>query len=281
VPVVISAWFLSIPIIIHEQTLVSGLANEISAFFANKVAISFKGDQIRKDRRMVFTGNPMRKAILESYENRSRDKVTALSPDITQIVKISQKEKKPLIYITGGNQGSHLINEAIRQILEDLTKVACIVHQTGDSKFNDFDKMTSKQKSLSHPQRYLVKKWLEVEDLAELLKKVDLVISRGGINILYELAYFSIPTLVIPIPYLYKDEQTTNACYFGKLGLAQVLWQVDLTAEKLYQTVAKMLKNLPQLKKQAQNAHPIAIADAAKRLALETLLLGDRESHLR
>src|SRR3990167_5082544 len=44
VPLVIAGWLLSIPIIIHEQTLVSGLANTISSFFADKVAVSFEND---------------------------------------------------------------------------------------------------------------------------------------------------------------------------------------------------------------------------------------------
>ena len=40
VPTVLIGWLWSIPIIIHEQTLVSGLANEISALFADKICLS-------------------------------------------------------------------------------------------------------------------------------------------------------------------------------------------------------------------------------------------------
>lgn len=269
VPVVISAWLLSIPVIIHEQTLVTGLANEISSLFATKIAVSFKNDQ-EKDRRIILTGNPLRKAVIEIRENPGKEKI---SPDIASVIQTSQKESKPLIYITGGNQGSHIINQACLQILEDLTSEACIIHQAGDSKYNDFEKLASKQELLSHGSRYVVKKWVETEDVAAILKEADLVVSRGGINTIYELSYFSIPALVIPLPFIYKDEQTTNAHYFAKLGLAQVLLQKDLTAPKLYQSIIKMLKNLPQLKKQAQNARSVVIFDAAKRLALETLLL--------
>jgi UDP-N-acetylglucosamine--N-acetylmuramyl-(pentapeptide) pyrophosphoryl-undecaprenol N-acetylglucosamine transferase len=39
VPVVFASWLLSIPIIIHEQTMVAGLANQVSSWFASKVAI--------------------------------------------------------------------------------------------------------------------------------------------------------------------------------------------------------------------------------------------------
>lgn len=268
VPVVISAWALSIPVIIHEQTLVTGLANEISSLFADKIAVSFNKNMGKK---MILTGNPIRKELLASFKQQ---KAGNLTTDYHKILEVSKKEKLPLIYITGGNQGSHIINETVYQILEELTKKACVIHQTGDSKFQDHDKLVAKQRELSFPQRYIVKKWVTTAELASFVKQIDLAISRGGINTLYELAYFGIPALVIPFPYLYKDEQTTNARYFAQLGMAQVLEQRDLSAPTLLEKVQQLLKQLPQRKKQAQGARSLVIPDASKRLALETLLLG-------
>jgi UDP-N-acetylglucosamine--N-acetylmuramyl-(pentapeptide) pyrophosphoryl-undecaprenol N-acetylglucosamine transferase len=41
-PVVVCGWLLSIPSLIHEQSLKMGLSNWISSFFADRVATSFK-----------------------------------------------------------------------------------------------------------------------------------------------------------------------------------------------------------------------------------------------
>ncbi len=40
VPVVMAAWLLQIPIVIHEQTLEAGAANKRACFFAKKICIS-------------------------------------------------------------------------------------------------------------------------------------------------------------------------------------------------------------------------------------------------
>lgn len=246
VPIVIMGWLFSIPIIVHEQTLVSGLANKISANFADKVALSFPKD--KKSPKTIITGNPIRQEILDVRLSHS-------------------KKEKPLILITGGNQGSHIINLSAEHLISELTKIAQIIHVTGDNKFQDFEKL---QKLSS--DSYTVRKWVS-EDWGSILKDVDLVISRAGINTLIELAYLGIPALVIPIPYLYGDEQNENARYFKDLGLVEILPQSKLSKNTLLESVKLMLKNLPQLKQNAKSAKNAVIKDAAPRLALETMLL--------
>lgn len=268
VPVVISAWLLSIPVITHEQTLVSGLANTINSWFADKVAVSFPNHDLGKASRLVLTGNPLRREVVEPGGG---------SEDIKRIVKLSEREKLPLILITGGNQGSHAINLGVLGVLEELGDVACIVHQTGDSKFNDLEALTDKQKGLKRPERYLAKKWIEGKDIGEILRNADLAVSRAGANTLLELANFGVPALVIPIPYLNKNEQMVNARYFEKSGLVRVLPQNELTPESLLVSIKKMVKDLPKLKEKTKEAKSVIVPDAAKRLVLETILLAGKE----
>ena len=243
VPVVIAGWLLSIPVIVHEQTLVSGLANRISSFFADKIAVSFPS----QNPKAILTGNPLRRQILDS-------------------VKLYHPRGVNIL-ITGGNQGSHVINLAVEQSLDKLIKIASIIHVTGDNKFGDFERLERRQS-----EKYIVKKWIG-EDWGLILKKVDLVVSRAGINTLTELAYLGIPVLVIPIPYLYQDEQNKNAKFFENLGLVKILPQSKLSAGTLYKNINDCLKDLDSLKRQAKNAKKVIIPDAAKRLALETVFL--------
>ena len=81
------------------------------------------------------------------------------------------------------------------------------------------------------------------------------------------------PTLAIPIPYIYQDEQLKNAGFFNRLGLVRTLPQSKLTRKTLLGEIRYMIKNLGLLKLNAQNARSVVYPDAAKMLALETILL--------
>jgi UDP-N-acetylglucosamine--N-acetylmuramyl-(pentapeptide) pyrophosphoryl-undecaprenol N-acetylglucosamine transferase len=255
VPVVVDAWLLNKPVLMHEQTLVTGLANKINGFFADKIAVSFDTDYSFPKQKLDLTGNPIRKELMREGG------------------EFSKRERVPLIYVTGGNQGAHVINEAVGEVLEKLTEKAYVYHQTGDSKFNDFDKLSEARSNLKNPKRYVVKKWFDVSELVKIYNEADLVVSRAGANTLTELAYFGIPTLVIPIPYLHRDEQNKNAKFFENAGLTKILSQTKLNGDSLYDEISDMLTNISDLKKSAQNAGRFVYPDAAKRLMLEIMLL--------
>lgn len=259
VPQVVAGWLFSVPIIIHEQTLKLGLANRISSYFADKIATSFEG--VFKGEKVILTGNPIRHEIINISLG-------------AKLIHPPGGQNLPNILIMGGNQGSHVINLAIEKCLSKLLKIASVVHVTGDNKFNDFERFTKLKKSKELGklgERYLVKKWLGKE-YGEILQKTNLVVCRAGINTLSELTFVGLPALVIPIPY--QGEQQKNAQYFAKLGLVEILPQSKLSVESLLENISAILKSLKHLKEKAKEARKVIIPDAAKRLALETVLLG-------
>lgn len=257
VPVIIAAWLFSIPIIIHEQALVPGLANKISAPFANKVTIAFDNPDTFDRKSTLVVGNTIREEIV-SFKKFS------LSQEFKSFFARAKRKKMPIILITGGNQGSHAINMAIKDGLDEISKSFSIIHQTGSSSFNDY-----KNLKVLENDRYLVVKWIDKE-IGQILSKVDLVICRAGINTLTEISYFGKPTLIIPIPF--QKEQNKNAEYFEGLGLAKVLPQVELSGKNLLQGVKQIVNNTNYSKSRVQNLKKIINPDAAKRLALETVL---------
>lgn len=263
VPIVIAGWLFSVPIIIHEQTLVSGLANKISSYFADKIAVSFEENEYKKEK-VILTGNPLRSTVL-SVNSGSNENI------YQNLLRLAKKENKPVLLITGGNQGSHFINNVVEKTLEKLTKLAFVIHVTGGNKYRDFERLVSLQND-----RYIVKKWID-SSWGEIMGKADLIVSRAGINTLSEAAYLGKPILLIPIPYLYKDEQNENAKFFANLGLAQILLQNELSEENFISKIKFMLNNLNNLKEKAKTAKKVIIPDAAKRLALETVLLGTKD----
>lgn len=242
VPLVIVGWLFSVPIIIHEQTLVSGLANKISAWFADKIAVSFPDTAAGE--KVVLTGNPIRKLV--------------------QTVKIKKNPGLPAVLITGGNQGSHAINLAVEDCLDSLTKIANVTHVTGDNKFLDYERLKKSER-----KNYSVKRWID-NDWGEVLSGSDLVVSRAGINTLSELALLGKPALVIPIN---NKEQNKNAQYFEESGLAKILPQSKLSGKTLFIKIKYMLDNLKFLNKEAEKAKKNIVPGGAPRLALETILL--------
>lgn len=258
VPLVLTAWLFSIPVIIHEQTLISGLANKVSTFFADKAALSF-GQNTSLDDKSILVGNPLRKEILSPVRMKSSEYI--------KIFGYSKKNNLPVILIMGGNQGSHIINKTIEESSKKLLSMAAIIHITGDNKYEDFQRITKLQN-----ERYLVKRWIGLE-IGAILQRIDLCICRAGVNTLNELALFGKPALVIPFEPLYLDEQNKNARYFQKLGLVKILSQSRLDGKSLLLDLKFMLKNLVTLTKAAKEAKKIIIKDAASRLALETMLL--------
>lgn len=246
VPVVIWAWLFSIPIIIHEQAIVSGLANKISSNFADKIAVSFPENHSFNREKIVLTGNPLRREIIEAQN-------------------VSRLAGTPRVLIAGGNQGSHVINMAVWDSLPELTKIAKVIHQTGDSKFNDFERLNIKQNENYRVEKFISNGW------GQLLQECDIIVSRAGVNTLSELAILGKPVLVIPIAG--HAEQNVNARYFEKLGLAKILPQSKLSGDSLFWNIKEMLKNLNKLKIKTERFKKSINKDGAKKLALETVLL--------
>lgn len=265
VPIVFWGFFLNIPIIIHEQTLVSGIANRISGFMADKIAVSFEKDYQFKKEKIVLTGNPLRKGIL--FDGEIED------DGISDFLNKASKEKLSVIYITGGNQGSEVINKVVSEIIGELTHKVFVIHQTGESKNNYYEKLSEFKTGLENQERYFIKKWFDSGEVSLIYKNTDLAVSRAGVNTLLELAYFGLPAIVIPLPYLYKNEQNVNAKFFAKYGLCQILSQDDLNAKNLLRKIEVILKDNKKYKEAAQKAKPLVIKDAAQRLVLETRVL--------
>jgi UDP-N-acetylglucosamine--N-acetylmuramyl-(pentapeptide) pyrophosphoryl-undecaprenol N-acetylglucosamine transferase len=228
-PVVLAAFFLKIPIVIHEQTLEAGFANRIEAKFAQKICISWQSsEQYFPRHKTVLTGNPLRGVVLNAKP-------------------FKEETGLPKIYITGGSSGSHAINLLVEKSLSGLLKNFTVVHQTGDAKkYADFDKLQAAASKLNSQlsKNYHPQKFFSPEEVANNLSRANLVIGRAGINTVTELIYFKTPAFLIPLPFSQRKEQLKNALFLKGLGLAEIGLQNELTPEIFTQKVLAMLKKL-------------------------------------
>lgn len=215
VPVVIAASSLKIPVAIHEQTLGAGLANRISAIFANKIFISFNSSRKYFSKNKTYlTGNPIRDEILNSAK-------------ITPIVST----KKPIIYVTGGSTGSMAINDLLAKIIPSLSDYF-IIHQHG----------ISDSAIINHDKNYMAKPFFSPIEVAWIMKNASLIISRSGINTVSEILYLGLPAIFIPLPYGQKNEQLKNARYAKKHGRVTYFVQEKVTPRIMLSAIRDMIR---------------------------------------
>lgn len=245
-PVVVVGWILRIPVVIHEQTSAVGRANLFSAPFAQRIALA-RGESINyfPNKKIKVIGNPILSNIL------------AVAPK-------SVKGNPAVIYITGGSRGSQTMNEVISQIIKRVVEKYRVVHHTG---YFDYEKFIKIKKSLDKNLResYEVHKVIDPNDIASVYQRADIVISRAGANTVSEIIATKRPAILIPIPFSYKDEQTKNAQFAQKYGLARILLQSRLTKESLLKEINKLDRNWDDMVKKVKNKKSPDI-NAAKNL---------------
>lgn len=267
-PVVVSAWFLSVPVLIHEQGLRMGLANYLSSLFADKIAVSFEKFKVplfTNPAKIIVTGNPLRKEFLE-------EKVIP-EDTIKNFITRAKRKRSPIILFTAGNQGSHKINLIIENKLKEITKISSVIHQTGESKFDDFTNLKKYESD-----NYIARKWISPSSFSYILENTDLVVCRAGMNTLIELSVKSVPALIIPLDI--GKEQKENAEFFIKLGLGEILYEKNITPDIFVSKLKALLSKKAELKKSAMNAKLSVVDGAPYRLVQEILILLNSQEKL-
>ena len=255
-PPALAARSLRIPVVIHEQTASVGLANRIAGRFAARIALTFPlaGGEFPASR-VTITGNPIRPGLLGgSREEACR--LFALDP------------ARPIVYVTGGSQGSHRINRTVGEALPRLLALAQIVHQCGDNpETRDLGWLGARADRLPPDLRggYVVRAHLGPE-LRHVYAGADLVIGRSGAGTVNECCHLGRPALYIPLPGTSGDEQTANARLVAAAGGAVVLPQVALAPERLLEAVTGLLADRAALRSMGEHARSLAVVDAAERI---------------
>lgn len=255
-PIVVAAWILGIPSITHEQTVQGGLANKLISKLAKKIALAWPDlGKNFPDEKTVVTGNPIRSEILNLKKKRTN---------------------RPVVFVTGGNQGAHAINEAIMEIIEPLLEKYEVTHQTGASeKFKDFEMLNARVSQLPSrlKNRYKLAKWVNSEELSEIYKEASIIVGRSGANTVSEAAALGIPAIFIPLPWAGANEQEKNAKMLSDLGAAIVLSQERLTPKRLLAAINSLVEKLDVYKKEAKKAKKLINPNAAKLFVDEAVKL--------
>jgi len=223
-PVVIAGYLLRIPIIIHEQTVAAGRANKYSAYFANKITLARKESlKYFPNKKCVVIGNPIMRRILD-------------------IPKKTKPQIPYTLFVTGGSRGAVFINTLIGEILPKLLSKFKVIHQSGLLDFNKYSNLRSRLPSELR-ERYEVYDMIDPMQMDKYYRRADLIISRAGANTVAEIMCLKIPSILIPIPWSYEDEQNKNALFASQYGIVKVCHQDSLDATALYKEINFMANN--------------------------------------
>jgi len=230
VPVVIAASMKKIPVVAHESDITPGLANKLASPFCDKLCVTFRESlKYIKGDKGVLTGSPIRQEILNG------SKLKGLS-------RCNFTGKKEVIFIMGGSLGSKVVNDVIRENIDELLKQFDIIHICGKGNIDE---------TLKNKTGYVQFEYVN-EELPDLMTAADYIISRAGANSIFEFLALKKPTLLIPLSKrASRGDQILNAQSFKKEGYSLVLEEEDITKEtfmakvnELKEQKEKMVKNI-------------------------------------
>jgi UDP-N-acetylglucosamine--N-acetylmuramyl-(pentapeptide) pyrophosphoryl-undecaprenol N-acetylglucosamine transferase len=272
-PVGIIALIKKIPIVLHESDVFPGLITRIFNRWAKLTLISFEETRNyllsgfssvhRQAPSVYLSGNPVR-----NFKCTKEDIIKARE-------KLKINPDKKMIFVLGGSQGSREINELIFDLLCDLTVNFSLIHIVGKRNFSEFkEKFTKKynHKIQKHnynilSQNYKAYAFMKENDLKTAYCASDIIISRAGASIIFEIAQAGKPSILIPLINSASDHQKKNAYAYMKTGSCLVVERPNLKKNIFLKNLNNLLSNEKELSLMAKSAHEFAKPDAAKDIA--------------
>jgi UDP-N-acetylglucosamine--N-acetylmuramyl-(pentapeptide) pyrophosphoryl-undecaprenol N-acetylglucosamine transferase len=235
------AKFVGVPLVLHEQNSVAGLANRVLAKVADRVLTGFP-DVLAK---ASWVGNPVR-------------------PEIAALAAPAERYGRrtgPLnILVGGGSLGAAVLNETLPRALALLPAAERpeVVHQSGERHLEGLKQNYADAGVKAHAVAF-------IEDMAGAYGWADLVVCRAGALTVAELAAAGVASILVPLPHAVDDHQTGNARFLSAAGAAILLPQDQLTPQRLAELRRLSREQLLQMAEKARGlARPDATAAVAQ-----------------
>lgn len=258
-PAAFAARISGVPLVLHEQNSIPGLANRVARRFAASVGVSFPGSEKFFGEGAVVVGNPVRADIARL--DRAATNQEALS-------FFGLDPEKPTLLGFGGSQGARSINEALIGAASELHGSGMqVLHLCGTGKLEPtlaaWEELTLELGS--DELIYRVVGYTDRMDLA--YSCADLALSRAGASTIAELAAAGLPALLVPLPISLDDDQRHNAEAVVAVGGARMILNADLTPGRLASEVKELLFDRLELQAMSRAIRTMARPDAADRMA--------------
>jgi len=272
-----AARLMGIPLVLHEQNSIAGLANRGLARIASGVIEAFPKAFERAG------GGVLGRLLSQGFGTSLKARVALLgNPVRAGLAKLpgpaerAAKRNGPLtLLIVGGSLGARALNEtvpaALALVAERLAPEfwPCVVHQSGRAHLEPLLSAYAR----SGVQAQVVD---FIDDMTQAYAEADLVICRAGAATVAELAVAGVASLLVPYPHAVDDHQTGNARWLADAGAAwlqpQAQWTVEGLADQLVRlaqpaTEGTATSGADSLEAPAGRAELVVMAERARALA--------------
>lgn len=256
IPVGLAAVLCRVPLVLHEQNSVPGLANRFLSRWASRVAVTYPGSAalLRHPSRVTVTGNPVRRAVLEADRARGR-RLLGLSDDALVLLAF------------GGSRGAKHLNSALAALYGRVREVPRIkvLQVAGPPDVERVRGLLGERTGEAGDPHWRVLGYLD--DMGSALAASDVVIARAGATSLAEITALGVPAVLVPYPYATDDHQTKNAEALRLPGAAEVVADSQLDTPAFEEALMRVLTDAARRATMSAASRALGRPDAAKRVA--------------
>lgn len=244
-PVLYAAHKLKYKVVIHEQNSIPGLSNKFISNFALKVFISLPASKkYFNDKKVVYTGNPRS----EEISNINKVSKTTLGFD----------DNKKLVIIVMGSLGSITMTKRLMELIPSFeNKSYQVLVITGKAYYDDY-------KNLKVPENVKILPFMD--NLINLLKDTDLIVSRAGASTIAEITAIGLPAILVPSPYVTGNHQYLNAKELSDAGACSIIEEKDFSSKNIINEIDKVFDNKEEYSKMKDNSKKLGITDSATKI---------------
>ena len=247
-PVLYAAHKLGIKTMIHEQNSIPGLSNKFLAKFVDTICVSLPGSiSYFPKKKTVYTGNPRSEEIL----NISKVKKS----------KYGFKDSKKLVLVVMGSLGSTTMTKKLKSAISEFNnKDYQVLVVTGKAYYDDY-------KDIEVPKNVVLIPY--TEELIQIMKDTDLMVSRAGASTISEITGIGLPSILVPSPYVTHNHQYLNAKELEDAGACRILEEKDFSADTLCKMIDEVLADKEGYLKMKEASSKFGIRDSLTRIYQE------------
>ncbi len=262
-PLLYAASVKRIPSLLQEQNSYAGLTNKMLANQVQKICVANPGmEKFFPKEKLVFTGNPVRREIVEMAQNGLDEK------RLEAMEYFGLNPAKKALLVIGGSLGARTLNNSIiANIGKLIDEQVQVIWQSG--KFY-YQQMKEQLEVMPNYEGIELREFLNRMDLAYAAS--DVVISRAGALSISELALVRKPVIFVPSPNVAEDHQRKNAEALVREQAARMVTDAEATTQLVDETLA-LLKDEDQQQRLRQNIDRWAKPNAAQHIAEEVVNL--------
>ena len=250
-PVSLAAASRRIPLVLHEQNIVFGLAHRVTKPFARRVAVSFQETLEGAGAKGVWTGNPVMPELVDADLMAERPRAVAT---------FDLDPARRTVLVFGGSLGAKTVTDAAFGLAQEWS-------DRGDVQVLHILGRRGTDVPAPATADLLYRTVPYVERMVEAYAIADVAVCRGGASTVAELTVIGVPSVIVPYPYHRDRQQERHARVLEAAGASEVLLDRDTTPSALAAMLNRLLADDGRRAEMSEAARSLARPDAAQELA--------------